>query len=207
MNNILLIIILVLIVILVAMIIFLGFIGLKLLKEAKKEQSPLQEGVEKIDMKRPTPKKGDGSIPRHQLNQDHLKELKEKSKNHKFRPSVCIDHPDRTSYGVCALTQEKYCEECLSRIDEIVIAKKYMDYFMSYDWEQVFMIPTFEEDEEFHGRIMKFKQDLWEKKELPLIIQGHYKINIENDDIESYTVILARKEDQSFIKEELSFLQ
>ena len=68
------------------------------------------------------------------------------------------------------------------------------------------MIANDDNNLDLKDRIIKMKKELWESKNLPLIVQGHYKINVQEDEIEEYTVLFARKEDEKFIKKELSFI-
>jgi hypothetical protein len=68
------------------------------------------------------------------------------------------------------------------------------------------MVPTDKKNTEVKDRLMKVKKELWDEKSLPIIIQGHYKINIQDDEIEEFIVVLTRNEDKEFIKGELSFL-
>jgi hypothetical protein len=207
-NDLLVIILLVLILILLVLIGVVGFMGWRFLKmQNRRIEKEVHETNEDLRTGH-NPVKGDGQRPRHELNQELLKSLRAKGQaaQEKFRPAVCVDHPDRTSHGVCALSGDHYCEDCLSRADEVVIARKFMDYFLSFKWEEVLMIPSTDMNDDVSTRLNKIKGELWAKQEIPLIIQGHYKINIEHDNIESFTVILARTEDTGQIKKELSFL-
>ena len=81
-----------------------------------------------------------------------------------------------------------------------------LDLYLDNEWEEIYMIPTDKKNTELKDRLMKVKKELWNNESLPVIIQGHYKINIQEDQIEEFIVVLTRNEDKEHIKNELSFL-
>ena len=120
--------------------------------------------------------------------------------------SVCVDHPDAPALKKCAITDQSYCEHCITRQLDVWVAKKYLDVLLDSEWEEMFMLPDTKGHHDVKTRLKKIKTELWETKGIPLLIQGHYKINVEDDKIESYTVIKARTEDLKLLRKELSFL-
>lgn len=120
--------------------------------------------------------------------------------------SVCIDHPDAPALKKCSLSDQSYCESCITRQLDVWVAKKYLDVLLDSEWEELFMLPDTKSHHDVKVRLKKVKAELWEKRGIPVLVQGHYKINVEEDEIESYTVIKARAQDLEFIKKELSFL-
>ncbi len=68
------------------------------------------------------------------------------------------------------------------------------------------MVENNQDKKDMFDRLMSIKKDLWDTSSIPVVVQGHYKINVESDEIESYTVLFSREEDVPFIKSELSFI-
>lgn len=120
---------------------------------------------------------------------------------------VCSDHPDIPAYKQCALSGEYLCQNCITKQSDVWVGKKYMDLYLDTNWEELLMISNTEDNKDSIQKIMEKKRGLWEGESLPVIVQGHYKINVENDDIESYMVILVRPEDRERVQRELSIIQ
>ncbi|MBC77937.1 MAG: hypothetical protein CME64_18165 [Halobacteriovoraceae bacterium] len=118
----------------------------------------------------------------------------------------CVDHEDQVATGHCAISGEAYCEHCLTKQKDIKVAKKFLDLYLDSEWVEVAMMANAEVSQDAVDRLVKVKRCLWEENSLPMIVQGHYKINVQNDEIEAFTVIIARKEDCDYIQKELSFM-
>ena len=118
---------------------------------------------------------------------------------------VCQDHPDTPAYKKCSISGEYLCEKCVTSHDNIWVGKKYVDILLDGNWQELLMIPDRDENEGQLTKILDKKNKLWQSESVPVIVQGHYKINVESDDIESYTVVMVRPEDKERLKSELSF--
>lgn len=202
MDNLLLSLVIVLIVLIGILIISLSVVGYKFLKLKEKElklQKPQAEKLTHDDVEAPREKM---SLKRAAVSQDLLKALRMRQGGGHF----CIDHPEEYSLGLCAISGEPYCEKCLSVQSDVKVAKKYLDIYLDNEWEEVIMLPNQSLSSDMIERLVKMKEELWQKENLPLMVQGHHKINVETDDIEIYTVIFARKEDKDYIKSEISFI-
>ena len=115
----------------------------------------------------------------------------------KVNSVYCNDHPDAYSNGKCSISLEPLCEQCLSKQGEILIGRKYLELYLENEWEELFMI---KQDKDVKDRFIKVKKELWDNDQLPVIIQGHYKINVQDDNIEEYIVVLTRPEDKEVVK-------
>jgi len=201
----------ILIVFIVILIITLGVVGFKFLKLKEKELASAQnssrlKSVETLShdsIENPETKKEDSfKIQRSAVSQDLLKALKTRQSGGHF----CLDHPEEYSLGLCAISGEPYCEKCLSVQSDIKVAKKYLDIYLDNKWVEVLMMPNSSISPAMIERLVNVKEELWDKESLPLIVQGHHKINVDTDEIEIYTVIFARDEDRDYIKGEISFV-
>ncbi|MDA8792384.1 hypothetical protein N9N67_04015 [Bacteriovoracaceae bacterium] len=137
--------------------------------------------------------------------------LKSKGKDFKTihpiqsQTGYCVDHPDQIGIGVCAISNELYCEHCLVQFDTFKISKKFQNLYLAYNWVQVYSVPEKSDgSRDLIQKIWKIKDSIWQENEIPIIIQGQYKINVENDLIESYIVILSRQDDQEFLENKLA---
>lgn len=134
---------------------------------------------------------------------DILKALKSQGS----KSFYCVDHPDMIAVGQCAISGESYCEHCIADQKDIKLAKKYIDLYLESDWVEVLMLQNKDISQDAADRIVKVKSTLWGNQGIPIIVQGHYKIDVQSDEIEVFTVVLARQDDLDFIKKELSFIQ
>jgi hypothetical protein len=197
MDNLLIILISILILFVFVLIGLLAYFGNRFLKikelEAKSEGTKEKVAVQNL-------------VDKNKVTPELLTALRSSS-SEKAHSLYCIDHPDEFAKGKCAISGEFYCMHCLTKQGDVKISKKYLDLYLDNEWIEVSMIPNDENNLDLKERILKMKQHLWDANNLPLIVQGHYKINVQDDQIEEYTVLFARKEDEKFIKKELSFIQ
>lgn len=119
----------------------------------------------------------------------------------------CVDHPELPAKGTCSISNEIYCELCLTKENDVKIARKFLSLLLDNEWDHLYMI-----NNEFSGadkinELMRVKKNLWKEQEIPVITQQQFKINIENDKIEAYTVVMAREQDSELVKKTLNFLE
>ena len=118
----------------------------------------------------------------------------------------CVDHPELPAKGVCSISDNAYCDLCITREKDIRIARKYLSLFLDNEWLDTFMLNNSSAGADNLNELMRVKKELWRGENIPVITQKQYKINIESDEIEIYTLVMARENDQELIKERLSFL-
>jgi hypothetical protein len=173
------------------------FLRLKELERLNQIQKSTKETMEEIQDLKQVDKTVDPEL---------LKALRAKHKDTEHLASVCVDHPDEPAVKRCAISGDPFCEHCITRQNDTWVARKYLDLFLDSDWEELMMLPDHKTEHDVKTRLSKMKSDLWKKKGIPVIIQSNYKINVEEDEIESYTVVVVRQEDRNYVKKELSFV-
>jgi hypothetical protein len=65
---------------------------------------------------------------------------------------------------------------------------------MNFEWDEVFTLKTSTHDPEQGVRLYDIKKDLFEKDDLATYVETHYKINVDQDHIETYLVVYAQRE-------------
>lgn len=118
----------------------------------------------------------------------------------------CIDHPELYAKGICSISNDPYCELCITKENEVKVARKYLDLFLDSEWDDIFMLNNELTGADKLNELVKTKKELWTNEEIPIITQKQFKINIENDRIEAYTMLKGRLVDQEIIKEKFKFL-
>ncbi len=199
MNNLILILLIVFIVLLFIFIGLLAFFGNKFLKikeAALKNTNSSEKRATNPSVERLKEKPSKELIKALRSANDFDAPIK------KVSSVYCIDHPDNFSNGKCSISLEPLCEQCLSKQGDMVIGRKYLDIFLENEWTEIQMV---KDEKEIKKRYFEIKQDLWENESLPTIIQGHFKINVETDEIEPYIVLFAPEEKAELVREKFIF--
>lgn len=115
----------------------------------------------------------------------------------------CIHHKDAPSVGSCLICEEVFCENCLVDHESMHFCKEHFRTFAAYKWKQITDVRTTPDTPEDGLYIYKFKRDLWLNKSIPSFVMTHYKINIENDYIESFIQLNVREDDVEKLSNEI----
>lgn len=116
----------------------------------------------------------------------------------------CIHHTDAPSVGSCLICEEVFCVDCLIDHESMHFCKEHFRTFASYKWKQITDERTTPDTPENGLYIYNFKRDLWLNKNIPSFVMTHYKINIENDYIESFIQLNVREDDVEKLSRELT---
>ena len=107
----------------------------------------------------------------------------------------CIHHSDAPSVGACLICEEVYCVDCLVDHESMHFCKEHFRTYANYKWKQITDTMTTPDTPEDGLYIYNFKRELWLNKNIPSFVMTHYKINIENDYIESFIQLNVREDD------------
>lgn len=118
--------------------------------------------------------------------------------------SYCKNHPQDHAHGMCAICQDMYCEDCIKEHDGHTFCGPHFRLFVSHEWSELESIKTTPSTPETAFPIYDFKKELWKEEQLPAVISTHYKINIDDDSIESYVKLLVRTEELEDLKSRYS---
>lgn len=118
----------------------------------------------------------------------------------------CVDHPELDAKGICSITDEPYCELCITKEKDVKFARKFLNLVLDSEWQTFFFESNKALGADKLNELYKIKKDLWKKQQIPLITQKQFKINIETDEIEAFTLIMARSEDIGQVEAKLDFL-
>ncbi len=112
-------------------------------------------------------------------------------KNKKLSEAVsekyyCTNHKDQNSIGGCLICEDVFCEACLVEHEGMYFCRDHFKIFANNKWKQITDQITTPETPEDGLYIWDFKRYLWKEKSIPSFVLTHYKINVDNDFIESY---------------------
>lgn len=188
MENILLTIVVVLLVVLLILLIGLAYLGLRLLKS--KNESPDEPALLHDDRLHPDIK----------LRLSEVKTAKRKLR----AEATCVVHPKEPSEGSCAICSQYFCQSCLKPQQSLLFCREHVSIYLSSSWVEVHSVKSNPHDPEAGVELVEWKKRLWDSENLPTIIQTHYKINVDGDQIESWVVLLAREKEVTDVKERLA---
>lgn len=173
MDNLTLVLILFTNIILVAILGVFGFLLFKLLRDQKKPTTP-EEGNYHPDIR---------------------ERIREAKKLQTRRAELfCQNHPEEPGEVSCGICDKLFCPSCIKPFKSLHFCREHLPLVMNYQWEEVRTVKTSTEDPEHGVRIYDVKKEIFEKGNLPTFIETHYKINIDQDHIETYLVIFARQD-------------
>lgn len=112
-----------------------------------------------------------------------IKKLSEETVVEKY---YCENHPDIPSVGSCLICEDVFCEQCLIEHDSLYFCKEHFKTFANNKWKQITDVRTTPNTPEDGLYIYHFKRHIWQNNKIPSFVLTHYKINIEEDYIESF---------------------
>ncbi|OUR93011.1 hypothetical protein A9Q84_21140 [Halobacteriovorax marinus] len=116
---------------------------------------------------------------------------------------LCVTHDDKPSVGICAICEDEYCVECLKQIDSVNLCPEHFNTFANNTWKSITNQRTTPNSPEDGIYIYKFKRQLWNDRNIPTYIVNEYKIEVENDFIETYVQLNVIEESSIALAQEL----
>jgi hypothetical protein len=116
----------------------------------------------------------------------------------------CPNHPEEPGEVSCAVCDHLFCRQCIKPFKALHFCKEHLPLLMNKEWTEVLTVKTSTQDPEQGVRLYDVKKSLFQNENLPSYIETHYKINVDQDFIETYLVMFAIVEDAPAIKEKLS---
>ncbi|WPU65488.1 hypothetical protein [Peredibacter starrii] len=115
----------------------------------------------------------------------------------------CPNHPDEPGETTCAICDRLFCKACIRPFKTLHFCKEHLPLIMKNDWEEVFTLKTSTHDPEEGVRLYDAKKRLFEDKNIPTYVETHYKINVDQDYIETYLVVYSIPENTEIVRENL----
>lgn len=138
---------------------------------------------------------GDRASSVHPLHPAIAMRMKEAEKLKPRRTDLfCPNHIEEPGETTCAICDRLYCRSCIKPYKALHFCKEHMPLVMRYDWEEVLTIKTSTTDPENGVRLYDRKKELFLTEDLPTYVETHYKINVDQDFIETYLVLFAIRE-------------
>ncbi|WP_408098427.1 hypothetical protein ACJVC5_05820 [Peredibacter sp. HCB2-198] len=135
---------------------------------------------------------------------DIMKRMKDMERLRPKRSDLfCPNHPDEPGETTCAICDRLFCKACIRPFKTLHFCKEHLPLIMKNEWEEVFTLKTSTHDPEDGVRLYDAKKRLFEEKNIPTYVETHYKINVDQDFIETYLVVFSIPENIEIVKENL----
>jgi hypothetical protein len=113
----------------------------------------------------------------------------------------CPNHSEEPGETVCAICDKLFCRSCIKPFKTMHFCKEHLPLIMKHDWDEVLTLKTSTQDPEQGVRLFDAKKEIFQNDEIPTYVETHYKINVDQDYIETYLVLYAQKDSIEIIKE------
>ena len=120
---------------------------------------------------------------------------------------MCDTHPNNRANGSCAICEKLLCEDCNMMSGKLHFCPEHFNFYNKNTWIEVDRVKTTPETTEKSGYLFSFKKEKWQNKNIPLVIEIHYKINLDNDQIESEVGLFCTEGYKTEIQEELRLIK
>lgn len=159
----------------------------------------------------PSPYAGD-EVPHPDISRSefHPEVLRRMQEVEKFKPKrsdlFCPNHSEEPGEVSCAICDKLFCKSCIKPFKSLHFCKEHIPLIMRHDWDEVLTLKTSTSDPEQGVHLYEVKKKLLQDEDIPTYIETHYKINVDQDYIETYLVLFAMKEKIPLLKEKFKEL-
>lgn len=119
----------------------------------------------------------------------------------------CPNHPDEIGEVTCAICDTLFCKSCIKPFKNLHFCKEHIPLIMKFDWVEVLTVKTSTTDPEEGVRLYDVKKEIFQNDGFPTYIETHYKINVDQDHIETYLVLYSMIDNLDKIKTKLQSFQ
>ncbi len=119
----------------------------------------------------------------------------------------CPNHANEPGEVMCAICDQLFCKSCIRPFKTLHFCKEHLPLLMRYEWDEVLTLKTSTQSPDEGVRLFDVKKELFQKEDIPTYVETHYKINVDQDHIETYLVLFSVKDKKSDLQDRLrSFL-
>jgi hypothetical protein len=121
----------------------------------------------------------------------------------KRRELFCPNHPDEPGEANCGVCDQLYCSTCIRPFKSMHLCKEHLALVMNNEWDEVLTLKTSTKDPEQGVKLYDIKKKIFKEEHIPIYIETHYKINVDQDYVETYLVLFALKAEVADVKNKL----
>ncbi len=114
---------------------------------------------------------------------------------------TCPNHPSEPTVNACLICEEVFCEKCIVEHEGLSFCREHFKIYAGQKWKQVTDLKVLPDQPELQMPLWNFKRKIWSEQNTPSFILTHYKINVDDDFIESYVQLFIKESDYELQKE------
>lgn len=115
----------------------------------------------------------------------------------------CPNHSDEPGEVVCGVCDTLFCKACVKPFKSMYLCKEHLPLVMRHDWKEILTLKTSTTDPERGVKLYDVKKELYQRENITTYVETHYKINVDQDYIETYLVLFGTAEEEASLKEKL----
>lgn len=113
-----------------------------------------------------------------------------------LKKSFCINHKESRSTSLCHICNSPLCPECIQSHSTLSFCSDHFKLLGKYQWVPILSFEVTSDQNEDGNILQNFKEMIWNSEQIPSYIVIEYRINFEQDLIESHMSYFTREEDQ-----------
>ena len=98
----------------------------------------------------------------------------------------CENHPNIRASSTCAICSKPLCTDCTKSSHKLTFCQEHLHMFHTHEWVEVHTISSNADEPESAIHLYQAKEYFWKNEKKPSFIKTRYKIDIDNDRIESH---------------------
>ncbi len=115
------------------------------------------------------------------------------------KKNFCQNHLEKRSASLCHICNAPFCDECIKTHSTLTFCQDHFKLIEKYQWKSVLSFQISAEENYEGLALQKFKEMIWVNEGIPSYIVVEYRINFEEDLIESHMSYFTRIQDQDLI--------
>lgn len=116
-----------------------------------------------------------------------------------LKKTFCTNHMQTRSTSFCHICSNPYCPDCLREYSTLSFCLDHFRLLEKYRWIPILSFEITSEQNENGLILQNFKEMIWKKENIPSYIVVEYRINFEQDLIESHMSYFTREQDQAIL--------
>ncbi len=116
----------------------------------------------------------------------------------------CPNHPDEPGEVSCGICDRLFCKVCIKPYKNLHFCREHMPLIMNKEWVEVLTVKTSTQDPEEGVRLYDEKKRIFQDLDIPTFIETHYKINVDQDFIETYLVVFSLLDNFEKVNQEMN---
>jgi len=112
----------------------------------------------------------------------------------------CLNHKEIRATSFCHICNIPFCADCIKNHSTLSFCVDHFKLLLKHQWIPIFSFEITSDQSEDGITLQSFKEMMWNKEQIPSYIVVEYRINFEQDLIESHMSYFTREQDQDLLR-------